>query len=105
MAASRLRRADPSQRLAAARGRLERVVGALARARVSAIAMWRVRLERAVGRLEALSPLAVLGRGYALVYGEDGRLLRDAGEARVGGEVRARLARGSLKATVKESTE
>jgi exodeoxyribonuclease VII large subunit len=54
------------------------------------------------GRLEALSPLAVLGRGYALVYGADGGLLRSAGESAVGEGIRVRLGSGALGATVTE---
>ena len=59
-----------------------------------------VRLNRASTRLEALSPLAVLSRGYALVYSEDGMLLRSAAETAAGKSIRARLGRGSLEAQV-----
>ncbi len=55
------------------------------------IAVRQARLSRASARLEALSPLAVLSRGYALVYGADGRLLRSAAETAEGQMIRARL--------------
>jgi exodeoxyribonuclease VII large subunit len=58
------------------------------------------RLNHALARLEALSPLAVLSRGYALVYATDGRLLRDAAETGPGQRIRARLASGVLEAEV-----
>jgi exodeoxyribonuclease VII large subunit len=61
------------------------------------------RLERASVRLEALSPLAVLSRGYALVYTADGTLLRSASETSAGQTIRARLAHGTLKAEVTET--
>jgi len=61
----------------------------------------RARLDRALARLEALSPLAVLNRGYALVYGADGQLLRDAADVRPGETIRARLAKDALTAEVK----
>ena len=51
-------------------------------------------------RLDALSPLAVLGRGYALVERDDGTLVRSAGEVAVGEALRLRLARGELEARV-----
>jgi exodeoxyribonuclease VII large subunit len=47
-----------------------------------------------------MSPLRVLERGYALVYGPDGKLLRSAAAVSAGAEISARLARGSLRATV-----
>jgi exodeoxyribonuclease VII large subunit len=58
------------------------------------------RLGHASALLEALSPLAVLSRGYALVYAADGRLLHDAAETRPGERIRARLASGALEAEV-----
>jgi exodeoxyribonuclease VII large subunit len=64
----------------------------------------RARLAIIVASLDALSPLAVLQRGYALAQDERGRLLRDAGAVRPGALVRLRLARGLLLARV-EKTE
>ena len=64
----------------------------------------RTRLERALARLEALSPLAVLSRGYALVYASDGRLLRTAADTARGEAIRAHLAHGTLEATVTPTT-
>jgi exodeoxyribonuclease VII large subunit len=42
------------------------------------------RLTVAVARLQAVSPYAVLERGYAIVTNEQGRILREATDARVG---------------------
>jgi exodeoxyribonuclease VII large subunit len=53
------------------------------------------------GRLDSLSPLAVLDRGYALVWRDrDGRLVRDAAELARGERLRLRFARGEARATV-----
>jgi exodeoxyribonuclease VII large subunit len=101
-AEARLRRQDPTHRLALAQGRLVTAAQRLERLRSAMIVGRAVRLEQATARLQALSPLAVLNRGYALVYAADGTLLRDAGRAKPGEEIRARLAAGSLVATVKE---
>jgi exodeoxyribonuclease VII large subunit len=60
----------------------------------------RARIERSELRLEALNPLRVLERGYALVYGADGKLLRAASQVDNGEEIVARLARGRIQATV-----
>ena len=53
-------------------------------------------------RLEALSPLAVLGRGYALVRDEQGRVVRDAATLASGEVVSTRLARGQFTSRVGE---
>ncbi len=51
-------------------------------------------------QLQALSPLSVLDRGYALVFDSSGNLVKDAARVQVGGAVQARVARGSIRATV-----
>lgn len=60
------------------------------------------RLHAAVGRLRALSPRAVLDRGYSIVRGPDGELVRDARDVAAGVGVQVALARGTLHATVDE---
>jgi exodeoxyribonuclease VII large subunit len=48
-----------------------------------------------------VSPLATLGRGFAVVSrADDGALLRDAAQAPAGTQIEARLATGRLRATV-----
>jgi exodeoxyribonuclease VII large subunit len=99
---AQLERQNPGARLAGARRRLERAGEALARLTSAAVAGRVGRLNHADGRLHALSPIAVLSRGYALVYAADGTLLRSAAKTHPGEAVRARLATGSLTATVDE---
>lgn len=61
----------------------------------------RQRLATAAARLQALSPLAVLQRGYAIVTREaDDRILRRARDAAAGDIVDLRLAQGRLRAAV-----
>jgi exodeoxyribonuclease VII large subunit len=62
----------------------------------------KVRLERMDTALQALSPLAILARGYALVFDASGKLLKDAAKVKAGDEISARLAKGTLRATVKK---
>jgi exodeoxyribonuclease VII large subunit len=75
------------------RGRLERALPQqLARATH--------RLALAQRALDAVSPLATLNRGFAIVTTGEGKLLTDAGEVSVGAEIEARLAQGALRARV-----
>ncbi|MBX5465152.1 MAG: exodeoxyribonuclease VII large subunit [Clostridia bacterium] len=87
---------DRAQRLDELGERLERALERLLRRRGD-------RLAALGARLEALSPLSVLGRGYAILRRErDGAVLRDAGEVATGERVEAVLARGRLRARVEE---
>jgi exodeoxyribonuclease VII large subunit len=62
----------------------------------------RSRLVVAVASLDAMSPLAVLGRGYALAQDARGRVLRSTSSVRTGERVRVRLSEGSLRCRVEE---
>lgn len=57
-------------------------------------------LAQRAATLEALSPLSILGRGYAIALKSDGSALRDSQAARVGETLRLRLARGAVDAQV-----
>jgi len=100
----RLRRQDVSVRITAAHHRLEGSTLRLRRAAVQTVESRQALLERTSGRLDALSPLAVLSRGYALVYlqGSDagGKLLRSSADAVAGQTILARLAQGTLEAKI-----
>ena len=52
--------------------------------------------------LHAMSPLAVLSRGYAVARAADGTVLRSAAETSPGDEIDVTLGQGSLKCTVEE---
>ena len=62
----------------------------------------RARLAAAAAALDALSPLAVLRRGYSVAEDRSGVILRDAGQARAGDLIRLRLAEGALRCRVEE---
>ncbi len=97
---TRIERQNPSVRLAQAGRRLESADQSLIRHTFTAIAVRTTRLDHASTRLHALSPVAVLNRGYALVYAADGQLLRSSAETQPGASIRARLAHGTLVAEV-----
>ncbi len=56
-------------------------------------------------KLDALSPLKVLGRGYAMARTEDGTVLRTAAQVQSGDTIHLRLAQGGLRCTVTEKEE
>ena len=62
-------------------------------------------LKGAESQLRALSPYAVLERGYSVAHRADGKILRDASEVGVGDLLTVRFARGAAKATVTETTD
>lgn len=60
------------------------------------------RLERIAVMLEALSPRAVMGRGYGLVYDAAGHLITQAARMKRGDRVKIELHDGSKKAVVED---
>lgn len=98
--AERVRRRDPSVRIATMHRQLQNLDQELRGVTNDMMVRRRYSFSRASARLDALSPLAVLSRGYALVYAADGTLLRSAAETSEGRAIRARLARGTVEARV-----
>ncbi len=94
---------DLRVRLGNYRRELEGRVAALAAAMRTSNLQRKVRLEGLSDGLHALSPLAVLERGYALVFDSAGKLLKDARLAKPGSDITARLAHGEIAATVKKA--
>lgn len=99
----RLRRQDIAARIALTQRRLQTATQHLHRAGRDILATSQIQLNRASTRLEALSPVAVLSRGYALIYAADGTLLRSAGDVAPGQTIQARLGHGALEAQVTKS--
>jgi exodeoxyribonuclease VII large subunit len=100
---ARLRHADAVLRTMAPRRRI-----ALLRQRMEAL---RLRPQAAIARrlrhdkvhlrglarsLEAVSPLATVARGYAILLHDDGRVIRSVQDAQVGDRVQAKLGDGQL---------
>jgi exodeoxyribonuclease VII large subunit len=73
---------------------------ALAAAMRNQLLTKKVRSERLRTALESLSPLAILERGYALVFDASDKLIKDASGVEIGSEISARLARGEIAAKV-----
>ncbi len=73
-------------------------------AALATLTLKRQAIRALVSRLDSLSPLAVLSRGYSLVQrARDDRLVRDARAVTSGDAVRIRLAKGRLLCDVREA--
>ncbi len=99
-ASAAIRHYDARRRLAAVRQQLDTGLARLQAAMNSRLMASRAALERRTVGLEALSPVAILNRGYALVFDSKGQLVKDAGTLKAGDDVSARLARGRIRAQV-----
>jgi len=69
------------------------------------VQMGRERLAIAAASLDALSPLAVLQRGYAVAQDAEGKLIRDAATVDVGQTVKVRVNKGNLHTRVERVEE
>jgi exodeoxyribonuclease VII large subunit len=102
---ARLRRMDLRLRFSEARRRIDAL-------HTDACRVMRLRLSRAhsawspaQARLEQLSPVKILERGYAIVQDASGRVIKASSDAPTGTRIRARLAHGQLSAVVSPPEE
>lgn len=94
---------DLRVRLSSVRREMESHISALTASVRAANLQRRTRLAGLTDGLQALSPLAVLERGYALVFDSSGKLVKDARQTKPGSDITARLAHGQITATVKSA--
>jgi exodeoxyribonuclease VII large subunit len=97
-----LLRSHLERRLRDARGQLARSARELRLVATRSTERRRGRLETAAGRLHALSPLATLGRGYAIARDETGRTLVSIRQFPPGFPFRLTLRDGTVPASVRE---
>ena len=99
-----VRHYDLRRVLAGIRGELQAVTAAMTAGMRNQLLQNKVRVERMGRALDMLSPLAILERGYALVFDGEGNLVKDAAQVKRGDEIRTRVARGEIEATVKRTS-
>jgi exodeoxyribonuclease VII large subunit len=95
---------DARRMLAAMRHELEARVTAMHAVATTLLLRRRARLEQLTAGLSALSPVAILERGYALVFDGSGKLVKAAQEVSPGDEITAKLAQGAIAAIVKKTS-
>jgi exodeoxyribonuclease VII large subunit len=97
-----LGRLSPQVQIEAGRQRLDDLLRRTGQALFHHLALKRADLERAQAQMLALSPLATLERGYAIVRREDtGVLVRSVGQVQPGDTLRVQVQDGELRAVTK----
>jgi exodeoxyribonuclease VII large subunit len=92
----------PEQVLVRQREAVEQAAGRAGQAVARRLGEAKQRTEGAAGRLNALSPLGVLERGYAIAFALPGReVVKDPAQVAPGSEVEVRVRRGIIRAGVK----
>ncbi|HEY2782043.1 MAG TPA: exodeoxyribonuclease VII large subunit [Steroidobacteraceae bacterium] len=99
---SRLWQLSPAARLRSAAARQAALYARLRAAALARLHLARERFSPLVRTLNAVSPLATLERGYAIVSRADGGILRNAADAPPGSLIEARLAQGKIRAKVEK---
>ncbi len=93
-------RHDPRQRLSALQMRLAASRDQIHMAQQHRLQSCRLAHRSLDARLQSLSPLAVLSRGYALVEGADGKIVRSTRQVTAGDELITRVADGTFSSRV-----
>src|SRR6266542_2954768 len=105
LATNALSSLHPLARISQGRVVLAQLLGRLVTAAGHSIKASRHRFETAGGRLESLSPLAVLGRGYSLTRLPSGAVVRRAVQTHPGAVIEILLHEGALEARVEQVSE
>lgn len=96
---------DPGAYIAQQRKNMEFLKNRLAAAQNQSVAQKRQRYIAAVSKLDAMSPLKVLTRGYSVTQTESGKIVRSAGQVKAGDRVRIRVSDGSMTAEILDQQE
>jgi len=97
---SQLSRLNPSRTLTAHQEQVKQLMSRLESLTKSKIDRRKLELAEKVGRLQAISPLATLERGYALATTDQHEVIRDSRQVKAGQSINIRLQKGSITSTV-----
>ena len=101
-ASAAVRHYDARRMLAGIRKDLTTQTSAAAAAVRAILLRQRSRLDQLQHQMRALSPVAILERGYALVFDSSGKLVKSSAQVERGDEISARLAHGTLTARIEK---
>lgn len=96
----RLQNQQPSQQISRYRQQVTQHQHQLQQLFQARLKQARMELKAQAGRLHAVSPLATLDRGYAIVQDENGKVLQDSQQVQAGDHIQTRLQKGRLQCTV-----
>ena len=96
---------DPGAYIAQQRKNMEFLKNRLAAAQNQSVAQKQQRYIAAVSKLDAMSPLKVLTRGYSVTQTESGEIVRSAGQVKAGDRVHIRVSDGSMTAKILDQQE
>jgi exodeoxyribonuclease VII large subunit len=100
-----LRASRPERRLAQLRERLRSLSDRPRAATVRLLQAKTMHLHGLARSLEAVSPLATVARGYAILQREDGRVVRSVRDVQAGERLDARLADGVLRVRAEDDCD
>ncbi len=101
--AARLAQQHPQRTLTLAQVQLQQLEQRLLHSQRTLLKQRYASFNQLCGQLEAVSPLAVLRRGYAIVSRQDGQVVKEATQLRCGESIEIRLHQGAVQATVNAS--
>ena len=101
-ASAAVRHYDARRVLAGIRKDLASQTANLAAGMRNALVFQKSRLGRLQLQLQALSPVSILERGYALVFDSSGKLVKSTAQVGIGDDISSRLAQGTLTARVQK---
>lgn len=93
----------PETRLRERAQRLDEILESMRASMDHAMALRSEGLRAEAGKLEALSPLRVLERGYSITFGPDGRVLRSVDGLAGGQQITSRVMRGEIRSSVSDA--
>ena len=94
---------QPLERIRQSAIELDSLEHSMTRAARQKISQFDQQLKEMVARMNSISPLAVLARGYSLTSNADGKLLVDCDSVRPGDKISTRLAKGTMISTVEQT--
>ncbi|WP_404415640.1 exodeoxyribonuclease VII large subunit [Marinospirillum sp.] len=100
----RLQATSPQRQVARHQQRLAELKQRTARACEQSLSHRQEKLQNLATRLQAISPLQTLARGYALARNQEGQVLRSAEEVGPGDRIQVQLATGELDCRVQHSS-
>jgi exodeoxyribonuclease VII large subunit len=97
----RLSESDLRRRVIERRGKLTALSGRLQSSARVGLEMRSERVSLAAGKLDSLSPLGVLARGYAIAFDSERRVIKRASDVASGQQVHVRVSDGEMDCTKK----